>query len=598
MGSFNLENIQTKLCFSTKQSFLRKILLALLILMVASSVFFTAIAQLDPKGNLSVSISGLPTGVAANVVLGQLNGDYSHAIDASGTFSGLSAGDYLVIAVPVNVQGVSYAAANPVARRVTIGANTSQSIDVFYRQSDTTVAVVGPVNSTNPITPVTVLPPDGPSNPTLPSTTSTTATPVTVLPFPDSPPPQIIETPNNPQPTTTGGNSIISLNQGTSVLEGMVFHDKNRNGINEFNDGPIVDMQVFLDLNKNNVKDFDEPVAHTNIDGFYRFEGLANQNYTVMQNLPFGWSNTTAAQQNVGTVAGGQNLPEIVGGGFASYKDYPFIAALALKQDIIIGNNLYPKGQTWCGASLIAGDWIMTAAHCVHNANNSNEASLRITNQNLSVFMGGDEIYNRIVDPDKMTDVVKIIIHPDYNPVTLHNDIALLQLRNPIYFSRAILPNPSVVEEVYFPDTIGTVLGWGDTVANAVEDFNHVEVPSEFLKKAEVPIWRQRDCVLLPDYLGLTGQQFCAGYRQGLTDSCQGDSGGPLVVKVQEQWYQAGIVSTGFGCAQPNLPGIYTKVSEYLNWILQNTSSETSQNVEVIFPNSGGAARVDFGNFR
>ena len=51
--------------------------------------------------------------------------------------------------------------------------------------------------------------------------------------------------------------------------------------------------------------------------------------------------------------------------------------------------------------------------------------------------------------------------------------------------------------------------------------------------------------------------------------SLQGDGGGPLVCEKDGQWYQVGIVSFGIGCGRRNVPGVYTKVEDYEEWIEQ-----------------------------
>ena len=75
--------------------------------------------------------------------------------------------------------------------------------------------------------------------------------------------------------------------------------------------------------------------------------------------------------------------------------------------------------------------------------------------------------------------------------------------------------------------------------------------------------------------------EIIAGLIEGGMDSCQGDSGGPLAVRNVENtaWLLAGITSWGLGCAQPGRPGVYTKVSSYINWIRSNTDQCVNANL-------------------
>ncbi|KAF3699712.1 Tryptase [Channa argus] len=163
--------------------------------------------------------------------------------------------------------------------------------------------------------------------------------------------------------------------------------------------------------------------------------------------------------------------------------------------------------------------------------------------------------------------VSKVIVHPNYNSKTNDNDIALLRLSSSVTFTDYILPVCLAASD----STVGAgttcwVTGWGDTQSGVPL------APPGTLQEVSMPIVSNSDCN--SDYNGgITNNMMCAGLPQGGKDSCQGDSGGPLVIKSNITWIQAGVVSFGEGCAQPNLPGVYARVSQYQDWISSQISS-------------------------
>ncbi|TNN24233.1 Trypsin-1 [Liparis tanakae] len=107
------------------------------------------------------------------------------------------------------------------------------------------------------------------------------------------------------------------------------------------------------------------------------------------------------------------------------------------------------------------------------------------------------------------------------------------------------------------------------------------------LQQVQVPVVSNSQC--RNTYPSLTNNMVCAGLDEGQKDSCQGDSGGPLVSKNSSLWVQAGVVSFGIGCARPDTPGVYTRVSRYQTWISSRVSDDLPGFVD--FVGNGSTSR-------
>lgn len=162
--------------------------------------------------------------------------------------------------------------------------------------------------------------------------------------------------------------------------------------------------------------------------------------------------------------------------------------------------------------------------------------------------------------------VANIKQHPKFQRHGFYNDIGLIELKSDVEYDDLILPICLPTEYDLKRDMSGymaTVLGWGT--------LSYGGQGSKLLQQVAMPIWNNKDCD--DRYLQHIGKTFvCAGFLTGGKDACQGDSGGPLMVGDKSgRWTLHGVVSFGKTCAQAGYPGVYTRVTEYLDWIRDNT---------------------------
>merc|ERR1711963_238661 len=227
----------------------------------------------------------------------------------------------------------------------------------------------------------------------------------------------------------------------------------------------------------------------------------------------------------------------IVGGTEATPGEFPHQIAL-LRGGV--------GGSLMCGGSLVARNRVITAGHCCDGQSASR----------LGVRVGSHNLYE---DDPNQADIAVAAVHnhENYDSWTIENDICMLDLEEDADFSASNIGSiniPSDGQE--YPDGhICTVSGWG-TISEGGS-------LARTLMKVDVPVVGDDDCRDAYGQNDIADSMICAGLDAGGKDSCQGDSGGPFMCGFGLD----GIVSWGYGCAQPGFPGVYTQTSYFVSWI-------------------------------
>nr|XP_044992892.1 serine protease 42 [Jaculus jaculus] len=252
----------------------------------------------------------------------------------------------------------------------------------------------------------------------------------------------------------------------------------------------------------------------------------------------------------------GHPIMKIVGGIDTEQEKWPWQVSVRVRQEHV------------CGGSLIAAQWVMTAAHCIF---------IRFR---YNVKLGDRSIHT--TKTSLVVPIQKIFVHPLYSTdFTMQADVALLKLLYPVNFSSTI--HPVCVPSETFKVKAGIscwVTGWGKTgkhgsvtaILQAVEQ--NLIFHEECNKMLQEIMASSRTLVLKG--------MICA-YKGLGKDACAGDSGGPLSCEINKTWVQVGIVSWGIGCGLEGYPGVYVDTSFHSKWLIAVLNQATSVNPVATF---------------
>ncbi|KAJ3656406.1 hypothetical protein Zmor_015486 [Zophobas morio] len=247
--------------------------------------------------------------------------------------------------------------------------------------------------------------------------------------------------------------------------------------------------------------------------------------------------------QQVHSINSGGKSARIVGGTDAYSAQFPYSVAVYTQGS---------SGSFFCGGTLISNEWIVTAGHC---ADGALQFTIRLGSNTLSG-----------TDPNRVTvATTQYFVHPEYNPMTLEHNIALIKLRMPVELTSYIQPIALPTNDIPIYAHL-TAVGWGQ-INDATPEL------SDHLQYVSLITISNIECANVYGYQ-VSDDMVCAAgnYNEG---TCLGDTGSPLIEHIYnpQSVRFAGVASfiSGDGCDEPH-PSGYTRVYLYLDWIANITS--------------------------